>query len=91
MRVEPIDSATAFTIMEDFVMLLPESVAKTSLARALERNRPFRRFKDALYDHGPLRDQWHRFHEDRMLEIARAWLVENGIKNTLGALPWRTN
>jgi hypothetical protein len=48
--IEPISSSQAYEIMSAFVEQLTRSDAKERLARALGRDRPFRRFKDALLE-----------------------------------------
>jgi hypothetical protein len=72
--IEPIPSTVAYDVMADFVDQLSPSDVKERLSRALDRDRPFRRFKDVLYDAPPLLEQWNFFHQQRMIEYAREWL-----------------
>ena len=79
LRIEPIPSAEGFRIMEHFVEALPEGEARRALDRALGKNRPFRAFKDALYDFHEVREAWLRFHGERLGAYALRWLEEEGI------------
>ena len=72
--VEPIDSFEGFRIMEDFVETLPEGEAKHMLARALTRPKPFRNFKDDLYEVPDVRQQWFEYHHKAMWKMAEDWL-----------------
>ena len=74
--IPPMDSFDSFQIMEDFVEGLPEGEACRALARALRLPRPFRCFKDTLFDFPALREQWFKFQQDRMLEYAQNWLED---------------
>jgi len=47
--------------------------------RALDGRRPFRVFKDALFDYPPVRERWFRFHHERVLEEVRLWLETEGV------------
>lgn len=87
--VEPISSREGWRIMSDFIAGLPESEARERLEVAIHRNRPFRRFKDTLHDYPDLRQRWFRFHEERLLELAREWLDAEEIEAELRPLPGR--
>ncbi|NTV75957.1 MAG: hypothetical protein HGA66_17360 [Holophaga sp.] len=73
----PIDSNEGFKIMEDFVDELPEGEGCRALDRALRLPKPFRSFKDTLFDFLDLREQWFKFHHARMLEHAQRWLDDH--------------
>ena len=75
--IHPLESFLSFEIMEDFVAELPKGRSRKALAAALERRKPFRSFKDALLDFPDLREAWFRFHNEKMLVIAEAWLEEH--------------
>ena len=66
------------SIMEDFVLTLPESEQQRRLWNSLHGPKPFRRFKDTVsrYD---LWEAWNRYHDDRLAEIAREWAEENNV------------
>ena len=84
--IPAMDSFDSFQIMEDFVEGLPEGEACRALARALRLPRPFRCFKDTLFDFPALREQWFKFQQDRMLEYAQNWLEDTlpGARLSLG-------
>ena len=77
--IDPIPSHEAFRIMEDFVDSLPDSEEKRLLEKVLSWKKPFRNFKDALCDMGPLRDQWFAFHDARLARMAEEWLEVSSI------------
>ena len=77
--IDPIDSHESFRIMEDFVLSLLESGQKQRLREALSRNKPFRRFKDAVNRNAALREQWFAFHDKALAAFARDWLETKGI------------
>ena len=66
------------SIMEDFVLTLPESEQQRRLWDSLHGPKAFRRFKDTV-SHYDLRDAWNRYHDDRLAEIAREWAEENNV------------
>ena len=78
--IEPISSHESFRFMEDFIDQLPEGEAADELWKALDRHRPFRSFKDALYQFPDVREQWYRYQERRQEEYAREWLESEGIE-----------
>jgi len=85
--IEPIGSHEAFRIMEAFVEALPDGEPATSLASALCQRHPFRQFKDALLSWPHIREQWFRFHNARMREIAQGWLTGNEVAAQLTDRP----
>jgi hypothetical protein len=77
--VENIPSHEGFRWMERFALDQADDRARERLMDALDRPRPFRRFRDTLAELGPVRDAWHRYEEDRLREEAEAWLRASGI------------
>jgi len=67
-RIDPMDSQESFRIMDDFVAELPIGSMRSKLREALSGPKPFRRFKDALYQFPQLKDPWHHFEEMRQRE-----------------------
>jgi hypothetical protein len=67
-RIDPMDSHESFRVMDDFANSLPLGTPRSKLREALSGNKPFRRFKDALYQFPQLRDQWHHFEEMKQRE-----------------------
>jgi Uncharacterised protein family (UPF0158) len=66
--------------MEDFAESLPASSWKSRLIEALSRNKPFRRFRDAVHADLKLRDQWFAFQREALKAHARHWLKRLGIE-----------
>lgn len=81
--IEPVESWVGFDIMTDFVETLPESKIQGELDRALRKDRPFRRFKDVLFNYPSVQDNWFRFHEQAFIKIIQEWLGDNGVEATL--------
>ncbi|MCG2620878.1 UPF0158 family protein [Arthrobacter sp. I2-34] len=77
--VEPVESHEGCADMEDFIDGLEDQRAREALLAAINRSRPFRHFKDTLYDFPELQDQWYAFHEARMRRRAIEWLVYVGV------------
>ena len=53
--------------------------ARARLTRAVQRSRPFRRFKDELLNYPDVREKWFAYEYDRMLDIAKEWLEDEGL------------
>jgi hypothetical protein len=49
------------------------------LLDALDRPRPFRRFRDALHAFPSVQDAWYRFEEEKQREAVREWIRSRGI------------
>jgi len=79
-QIEPLLSHESFQIMEDFAESLPASSWKSRLIDALSRNKPFRRFRDAVHADLKLRDQWFAFQREALKAHARNWLTSLGIE-----------
>ena len=77
--VEMADSHRGYRDMEDFIDTLEDEKVRAALFRAIERQRPFRHFKDALYDYPKVQDDWYAFHEKRMRHHAITWLLSEGL------------
>jgi hypothetical protein len=81
--IEGVSSSVSFDVMSDFVDSLSPGETQEELIEALRRKRPFRNFKDTLFNYPKLREQWFRFHEEAFIEIAKEWLKDNSIEATL--------
>jgi len=70
-----------FMIMEIFVY---EKIQDTKIAekfnQALERKKPFRNFKDILFDHPDLREQWFTYHREHLKNETINWLCSSNIE-----------
>lgn len=80
LAVYPVPSHESFQIMEDFVANLGDTKDARRLADALNRPKPFRRFKDTLCDYTELREAWFAFEQEEYARLAEEWCEENGIK-----------
>jgi len=81
--IEPLASHESWQVMNDFIEQLPSGDVTRRLIRALEGKSPFRRFKDVLLNYPTVRDEWFKFHEDALFQLAREWLKDNSIDATL--------
>jgi len=77
--IAAIPSHVAFQLMEDFVDSLGQSEVVSGLRDALDRPKPFRRFKDVLYDYPNLPEAWFAFEEQALAELSAEWCTENDI------------
>ena len=77
--VEPLSSRDGYRWMEKFSAQVDDADLRRRLERALDRPRPFRGFKDVLYDYPAERDQWFEYERLRQREAAQEWLTFNGI------------
>ena len=82
--IPPRASREGFAMMENFVEAMPEGEASRSLARALRLPRPFRSFKDTLFDFPEERDSWFKFRSARLREAAIEFLAANEVPWTEG-------
>ena len=67
-----------WSIMERFAQSLTDAAMSDELDAALHGRGAFRRFKDAVHRLG-IADQWYRFREAALEEIAIEFLEEHGI------------
>lgn len=79
LSINPLPSGVGWDIMSDFVENLADPAVQKLLARALGGRKPFRSFKDELLVYPAIREQWFKYHEKRMREIAIEWLQDNEI------------
>ncbi|MFH1101882.1 MAG: UPF0158 family protein [Methanobacteriota archaeon] len=70
-----------FLIMELFVY---EKIQDTKIAekfhQVLERKKPFRNFKDLLFDYPDLREQWFTYHREHLKNETINWLFNSNIE-----------
>jgi Uncharacterised protein family (UPF0158) len=67
-----------WSIMERFTQSLTDATASDELDAAIHGRGAFRRFKDAVHRLG-IADEWYRFREAALEEIAIEFLEEHGI------------
>ena len=78
-QIDPLPSSLGYAWMEKFASRQPGD-AGDRLLDALDRPRPFRRFKDALDGFPDVRDAWYAYHQARMEEEAVDWLRSLGME-----------
>ncbi len=76
--IEPVASHEGFRWMEDFASAQQDRV-RERLLDALDRPRPFRRFKDALHEFPQVRDAWYRYEEEKLRAHVREWVTYRGL------------
>lgn len=79
LRIESRSSREGFQVMEDYIDALPEGEAQRALARALRLPKPFRAFKDTLFDFPEEREAWFSFQAQRQREAAIEFLEANQV------------
>ncbi len=65
-----------YSIMEDFIDSLTDSVIRNKLYRAIQGKGAFRRFKNEICYLG-IREEWLAFQHDAYVEIAKKWCKDN--------------
>ncbi len=70
-----------YAIMERFCYTVEDEELSQSLLSRIRGSGAFRRFKDAVHRHG-LADEWHRFRQTALEEIAEDWLKAHNIPYT---------
>ena len=68
-----------YRIMEDFCWSIEDANKRDFFCDLIKGSGAFRRFKDALFRHG-IEDDWHKFRNDALKEIAIEWCREHGIE-----------
>ena len=78
--IEPVPSRERFEVMADFAESLPDSMMKERLFHALQQRRPFRGFKEVLFDDEVVRQRWFAFERAAASQAAERWLASHGIE-----------
>lgn len=68
-----------YSIMERFCLSIDDSEISDTLYSLIKGSGAFRRFKDALYEYN-LSDDWYKYRDNRLKEIAIEWCQENGVE-----------
>jgi hypothetical protein len=71
----------SYAIMEAFCQAIEDPDLSETMVRKIRGSGAFRRFKQAIYDHD-LVDQWHRYRDQAVEEIAIDWLEAHQIAYT---------
>lgn len=80
LEIDPWPSHVGWEVMSDFVESLRPGKIQDELERAISGRKPFRRFKDVLFDYPDTRDAWFAFQKEEFLQLARDWLKREGIE-----------
>jgi hypothetical protein len=86
-EVKTVPSEDGYRIMEDFIATLDNQHIRNVLTNAISQRRPFRRFKDAIFEFPEVRNRWFAFCRDAMMEYGREWLDSLSIDYELADLP----
>ncbi len=70
-----------YRIMERFCYSLEDERLSDELCSLIRGSGAFRRFKDAIHRHG-IADDWYRYRDEALREIAIDWLQAHGIDYT---------
>ena len=81
--IEPVLPDEGFKIMEEFIDSVSDPEAAGALYKALSRRNPFRNFKDTLCEFPETRQDWFKFHDEALLEVAKDWLSSEQINAEL--------
>jgi len=68
-----------YSIMENFCTSLDKQEIGDILYDLISGSGAFRRFKDAVYKYG-VEDEWHKYHDNAINEIAIEWCRQNNIE-----------
>lgn len=79
LEIPPFFSSDGYRLMESFAESLEDRNASAKLLDALDRSKPFRRFKDALCDFPEIRQAWFVYHAEQLRKIAEDYYESEGI------------
>ncbi|MDA2920826.1 UPF0158 family protein [Desulfobacterota bacterium AH_259_B03_O07] len=71
-----------YSIIESFCLNHPDRDLSETLCDLIRGRGAFRRFKDAIHRHG-IQEEWYAYRYDALVEIAKEWCEEHGIKYTI--------
>ncbi len=72
-----------YSIMERFSREYADIGISQELCELIQGRGAFRRFKDAIHEYG-IQDEWYKYKEAALVDIAKDWCEEHGIKYTIG-------
>ena len=78
------DSNQGYEDMQEFADSLTDQRVRDRLLDALERQHPFRRFKDVLYNFTDIQQQWYQFKDHLQKARAIEWLKDEGLEMSVG-------
>lgn len=72
-------SREGFKLMEEFVPVVKDEKAKKLLLDVLNKDTPFKKFKEIAYKFPEVRKQWLNYRQEKLTEYAKKWLASEGI------------
>lgn len=81
--IDPVGSHESYRWMERFAHDLEDVEVRERLLDALDRQRPFRRFKDVLLGYPEVREVWFRSQAEQLRAYAEDWLQGEGLEAEL--------
>jgi len=79
LAIDAMDSSESYLLRQVFAEKLDDGQKRQVLISALEKRKPFSKFKEALLRLDDTRDEWFAFREQQMREIAHEWLSDRKI------------
>jgi hypothetical protein len=79
-RVEPDDPYADYNDMERFIGTVEDPQLRERLWRAIKGRGAFRYFKDVLWEHPDVKEQWYEFKEARRQRRLTDWLEARNIE-----------
>lgn len=76
-RIDPIDSYEGYRDMEQFISGVQDARHRDRLTLSIDRNKPFRHFRDAIHQLPDELARWYEFHDAAMKVRAIEWLRDN--------------
>jgi hypothetical protein len=73
--IDPVGSHEGYRWMERFAGSVEDAEVCERLLDALDRQRPFRRFKDVLLSYPEVREAWFRYQAEQLRAYAEEWLL----------------
>ncbi len=80
LRIPEKSSRDAYKVMHSFIYTVDNDRVAESLSDAISGRKPFRSFKDALYQYPAEEKRWFAYHDKRLREEMVEWLEENDIE-----------
>ncbi|MCK5242209.1 hypothetical protein KAR34_07145 [bacterium] len=69
-----------YEIMERFCLSIADDELRDTISRALKGSGAFRRFKDNIHQYN-IADEWYKYRDEAIKQIAIDWCKENDILN----------
>ncbi|MCK4352588.1 hypothetical protein KAW65_04190 [candidate division WOR-3 bacterium] len=77
--IPTITSREGYKIMEEFISIVYNDKLKHQLEEALNKEAPFKRFKEIVFKHPEERKHWLDFRKEKLTQKATNWFKKIGI------------